>query len=85
MTCRQAVQRGCKKFGPTMIEPKGATEYFEYCGCAAPITECLGRCLWKQTRGTLKMMREAEARYFPAVEKCKQSLSLSDRELLAAP
>ncbi len=71
---------------PTMIEPKGATEYFEYCGWAARQLQSVSAgAIGKQTTGTLKIMREAEARYFQAVEKCKQSLSLSDRELLAAP
>lgn len=68
-----------------MIEPKGATEYFEYVDVRRANYRVSRQVPSETDNGHLKMMREAEARYFQDVEKCKQSLSLSDRGLLAAP
>lgn len=69
---------------PTMIEPKGETVHFEYCGWAARQLQSVSiGSIGKQTTGKLKFMRESEARYLDGLEKCKQALSLSDRELRA--
>lgn len=69
---------------PTMIEPKGETVHFEYCGWAARQLQSVSiGAIRPHTTGTLKFMRESEARYIDGLEKCKRALSLSDRELRA--
>lgn len=70
---------------PNMIQPKGETDHFAHCVEAARALQSVSNSFTgrQQTTGSLKFIREAEARYIDGLGKCKRALSQSDSDLRA--